>query len=175
MGNPLKKIEPWIDPIGNQGQKAIAKTTGLGADPKNPNAGLTKYDPSMKPGSHLIAPPAGGPNLAPPPGSGYQVPPTQGGGQQYTPNYFAANTPPQPPAQPPPQTSVPLAPTGGGVNRQPMPGGGTPWRGGTPPPGGPPPMMNTQPLPGNPKLAQQQQIANLLRNPNGAPMTMGLR
>lgn len=151
MGNPLKKIEPWIDPIGNQGQRAIANATGLGADPKNPNAGLTPFNPNNAPGSHLTPAPAGGP----PVGQGIFGPNAGQAPPGYAPN----------PAQ--------AALSGGGPGYSPPPGQG-------PPPGGAPLQMGGSPAAGlqqrlggmNPQMQRQLMMAQMLRGGTGGPPPM---
>lgn len=139
MGNPLKKIEPWIDPIGNQGQKAIAKYTGLGADPKT-GATAPGYNPAMKPGAALTPPPAG---YIPPPDRNANAP-----ARAYIPNYFQVQDGNAAAAAGHPATSTPLPMT---PNRGPMVGG-TPFRGGTVSPGG----GGTPQMPGSGGFPQAQ-------------------
>lgn len=92
MGNPLKKILPWIDPIGNQGAKAIANTTGLGAGSKTAPA-APGYDPSKNPGTQLFPNPGGGPAQGAP-GTLFG-PPGGNANAGYTPNpWLAAQQPP---------------------------------------------------------------------------------
>lgn len=159
MGNPLKKIEPWIDPIGNQGQKAIAKYTGLGADPKVVGGGTTPKAPDR---THLYAAPANpylmgalrspdgsAPRSTPPlpggPASNPSAPVSTGAPDGYVPNFFEqqsmGNRPPPTAPGPvvapggPPMGHPPIgAPGGPGFHGQPM----LPPAGGAPPPGGGP-------------------------------------
>lgn len=153
MGNPLKKIEPWIDPIGNQGQKAIANATGLGADPKSSSAGpavpskVGQYTPApLNPylTGQLRAAPPGGPTANP------SAPATGAG---YTPNYWQQNPsagggpPATPPTQGGPITNIrPNIPQGPPLGGAPNPIANV--QPNMPPPGGqPPPQMQPQPMP----------------------------
>jgi hypothetical protein len=161
MGNPLKKVLPWIDPVGNEATKALGVNNGLGGQPGAP---APAYDPSKNPGAVLHSPPPGGPPQAPP-GSA-----TPGNGQTYTPNYWQQHQP-----------TVNGTPPGVGVigqpgqqSQNPTPTPGTPnvpqfnaFRGGTPSQGAPG-MANQNPMPGqNPDIQRQMMMAQMLRNSGG--------
>lgn len=166
MGNPLKKVLPWIDPIGNQGAKAIANTTGLGASPKAPNA-PPGYDPSKNPGAHLFSPPPGGPPGAGGPSSSLFGGGSNPGGSTYAPNFWETRPGSIGSGQ---QPSSRIGVPGVGVNPN-----VNPFRGGV----GMPPATATggQGMPPggptNPQLQQQMAIAQMLRNGQaGQPPTM---
>lgn len=151
MGNPLKKVLPYIDPLANQATKAVGINNGLGGSPPPASPG---FNPNAAPGTTLQTAPPGGP-----PGGG-----AASGlfGPAQTPAGYAPN---------PFQSSggTPAMPPGGQPN--------TPWlgRGGSSSmPGGPPQVatggQGMPPQRMNPQLQQQMATAQLLRaNPQGQP------
>jgi hypothetical protein len=152
MGNPLKKIEPWIDPIGNLGQKTIANATGLGADPKNPNTGLTAFNPNNAPGSHLTPAPAGGPPTS---GQGMFSPMAGQAPPGYAPNPAQSGAGYSPPTGSPPPGGPPLGAAPGGM-----------------PPGGAPAGLQQRTGGMNPQLQRQLMMAQMLRGGGQVPPPM---
>src|SRR5476651_1480747 len=87
MGNPLKKVLPWIDPVGNAATKVLGINDGLGAKPAAPPPA---YDPSKNPGVALQSAPSGGPPGAGGPSSSLFSAPGGGAPSGYAPNPWQA-------------------------------------------------------------------------------------
>jgi hypothetical protein len=117
MGNPLKKIEPWIDPVGNAATKALGIQNGLGAQP---GAAPPGFNPNAAPGTHLTPAPAGGP----PAGTGIFSPNAGQAPPGYAPNPAQAAAMGQgggyspPPGGAPPGGAPALQQQTGGMNPQ---------------------------------------------------------